>query len=101
FNFDYHTSFTGAALEDRFFRYLKNIGTPRDLTAYQAAYNDQKKNVLNVKDRVLDIDGPSVEGWLDQNLATPTNGYTVVFINWYSRPDFKFHIYTKKDDPDP
>ena len=101
FNFDYHTSFTGTPLENRFFRYLNNIGAPGDLTDYQAAYNDQEKNVLDVNDRVLYIDGPSVEGWLDQNLATPTNGYTIVFINWYSRPDFKFHVYTKTDDPDP
>ena len=27
--------------------------------------------------------------------------YTVFFINWYGRPDFKYHVYTKTDEPDP
>ena len=101
FNFDYDIDFAGSRLENRFFRYLKNIGTPGDLTDYQAAYNDQENNVLEVTDRVLYIDGPSVEGWLGRNLDTPEKGYTVVFVNWYSRPDFRFHVYTKTDQPDP
>ena len=101
FNFDYDIDFAGNRLENRFFRYLKNIGTPGDLTDYQAAYNDQENNVLEVTDRVLYIDGPSVEGWLGRNLDTPEKGYTVVFVNWYSRPDFRFHVYTKTDQPDP
>ena len=53
FNFDYDIDFAGNRLENRFFRYLKNIGTPGDLTDYQAAYNDQENNVLEVTDRVL------------------------------------------------
>jgi hypothetical protein len=101
FNFDYAIHDAANGLENRFFRYLKRIGEPGDLTAYQAAYNDQENNVLDVEGPVLYIDGPSVEGWLAQNLATPANGYTVVFVNWYSRPDFKFHVYTKLDQPDP
>src|SRR5581483_6062660 len=27
--------------------------------------------------------------------------YTIYYINWYSRKDFKFHVYTKTDQPDP
>jgi hypothetical protein len=101
FNFDYDIDFTGNRLENRFFRYLKQIGTRDDLTAYQQQYNDQENNVLDVTPRVLYIDGPSVERWLARNLHQPARGYTVVFINWYNRPDFKFHVYTKLDQPDP
>ena len=57
-------------LRIRFFPYLKNIGTPRDLTDYQAAYNDQEKNVLDVKDRVL------VHRWTQRRrLAGPEPGH--------------------------
>ena len=34
--------------------------------------------------------------------ATPdARGYTIYFINWYGRSDFRFHVYTKTDEPDP
>ncbi|HEY7464223.1 MAG TPA: hypothetical protein VH987_07265 [Candidatus Limnocylindria bacterium] len=101
YNFDYDVTFTGSRLENRFFRYLRNIGTRGDLTDYQAAYNDQENNVLDVRGPVLYIDAPSVEGWLADHLNQPANGYTIVFVNWHSRPDFRFHVYTKTDEPDP
>jgi hypothetical protein len=101
FNFKYNVTFAGSDLTNRFFNYLKKIGTPGDPTDYQLAYNDQESNVLEVTSPVLYIDAPSVEGWLRRNLNKPTKSYTVVFINWYSRPDFKFHVYTKTDVVDP
>jgi hypothetical protein len=27
--------------------------------------------------------------------------YTIFFVNWYGRSDFKFHVYTKTGEPDP
>lgn len=101
FNFDYNISFAENNFANRFFDYLKQIGTPGDPTAYQLAYNDQEKNVRNVTGPVLYIDAPSVETWLADNLSVKPNSYTVVFINWYSRPDFQFHVYEKTDEPDP
>jgi hypothetical protein len=100
FNFDYRVTFAGRDQTNRFFRYLKQIGTTGELTDYQLLYNDQENNVLDVTSPVLYIDAPSVEKWLARNFATQ-KGYTVVFINWYSRPDFNFHVYTKTDEPDP
>jgi hypothetical protein len=100
FEFEYRVTFAGQDLTNRFFRYLKQIGTAGDPTDYQLGYNDQENNVLDVGDSVLYIDAPSVEKWLARNFAKE-KGYTVVFINWYSRPDFKFHVYTKTDEPDP
>ncbi|HKV00672.1 MAG TPA: hypothetical protein VJQ26_01030 [Ktedonobacteraceae bacterium] len=96
FNFEYKVTFAGQDLANRFFRYLKQIGTAGEPTDYQLAYNDQETNVLDVGDEVLYVDAPSVEKWLARNFAKE-KGYTVVFINWYSRSDFNFHVYTKTD----
>jgi hypothetical protein len=100
FNFDYNVRFVGRDLSNRFFNYLTRIGTPGDPTDYQVAYNEQENNVLDVAGPVLYIDGPSVERWL-ANQFERERGYTIVFINWHSRPDFQFHVYTKTDEPDP
>ena len=55
---------------------------------------------------VLYVDGPSAEEWLTnaagRDLGIDTrHSYTIFFINWYSRPDFRFHVYTKTDQADP
>jgi hypothetical protein len=100
FNFDYTVSFTDKNLTNKFFDYLKQIGSPGDPTLFQLQYNDQKHNVLDVTGPVLYIDAPSVENWLAGKLAK-NRSYTLVFVNWYGRPDFNFHVYTKTDEPDP
>ena len=100
FEFDYRVTFAGQDLTNRFFRYLGQIGTEGEPTDYQLMYNDQENNVLDITSPVLYIDAPSVEKWLARNFAKE-KGYTIVFINWYSRPDFNFHVYTKTDEPDP
>jgi hypothetical protein len=100
FEFDYRVTFASQDLTNRFFRYLRQIGTVSEPTDFQLMYNDQENNVLDVADEVLYIDAPSVEQWLARNFEKE-KGYTIVFINWYSRPDFNFHVYTKTDEPDP
>lgn len=100
YNFDYNVRFVGRDLSNQFFKYLTRIGTPGDLTDFQSGYNEQANNVLDVTGPVLYIDAPSVEKWL-ANRFEREKGYTIVFINWYSRPDFNFHVYTKTDEPDP
>ncbi len=100
FNFKYNFSFADSRFSTNFFRYLKQIGVPGDPTVFQTDYNDQINNVLDVAGPVLYIDAPSVEKWLARNLEQK-QGYTIVFINWYSRPDFKFHLFTKTDEADP
>lgn len=99
FEFDYQVTFASQDLTNRFFRYLSQIGTVGEPTDFQLMYNDQESNVLDVSDEVLYIDAPSVEKWLARNFEKE-KGYTIVFINWYSRPDFNFHVYTKTDEPD-
>jgi hypothetical protein len=102
FNFKYDLSFADSKTTDKFFKYVSRIGAPDAPTAFQIAYNDMENNVLDVADTVLYVDAPSVEDWLSKNVTDKrANGYTIVFINWYSRRDFKFHVYTKTDVVDP
>lgn len=101
YNFSYTSTFVGKKVADKFFSYLDQIGTVDEPTVYQSLYNEMENNVLNVPDEVLYIDAPSVENWLNQNLNVNKKGYTIVFINWYGRPDFQFHVYTKTDVADP
>jgi len=103
YRFRYNVLRKGRSFADDFFAYLKKIGTPGDVAPFQAAYNAQAHNILDVTGPVLYIDGPKVEKWLDENDSRPGEGrgYTVYFINWYGRDDFKFHVYTKTDQPDP
>jgi hypothetical protein len=101
YEFKYSLTRKSPRFEDQFFRYLARAGTPGQPTVYQAAYNDQVNNVLDVTGPVLYIDAPSVERWLQTHANPRTDGYTVYFINWHGRSDFKFHLFTKTDDPDP
>ncbi len=101
YNFNYNYVFKSAAFNNKFFTFLKFKGTDRGLNFYQQAYNDQVNNIMNVTAPVLWIDAPTVENWLNKNLGFSKNSYTIVFINWYDRPDFRFHVYTKTDEPDP
>lgn len=106
FNFTYNPIFTNQQFENRFFRFLRQQGYPGPLTLYQQAYNDQASNILDVSDEVLYIEATRVENellWMARNMLglDTRHSYTVFFINWYSRPDFKFHVYVKADEPDP
>ena len=67
-----------------------------------AQYNDQQHNVLEVTAN-HHIDGPTVERWLALHppAGVDTRQDTIFFVNWYGRPDFKFHVYTKTNEPDP
>ncbi len=102
YDFQYNVTFAGPKFNDRFFQYLKHIGTKGDPTLFQQYYNAEVNNVLDVTGPVLYIDGPTVEKWLNSHLLVDqSKAYTIVFINWYGRSDFKFHVYTKTDQPDP
>jgi len=106
FNFDYRTVFTDQAFEDDFFGYLASIAAPGEPTLFQQLYNGMNNNVLDVTGPVGYIDGPTAEQWLmtagEERLGiNPDKSYTIYYINWYGRPDFQFHVYTKTDSPDP
>jgi hypothetical protein len=100
YNFSYNYAFKSNAFANTFFAFLKNKGVNRGLNVYQQLYNDQVNNIMNVKGPVLSVDAPTVENWLNKNLGYSADSYTIVFINWYDRPDFRYHVYTKTDEPD-
>jgi hypothetical protein len=109
YSYAYNPVYAPAAFENSFFAALSGLATPESATdgltrtLFQQQYNDQQSNVLDVGTNYF-IDAPSVEEWLAGNLGSlgvdPTQD-TVVFVNWYGRPDFKFHTYTKFGEPDP
>jgi hypothetical protein len=108
YEFKYSLTRKTRQFEDRFFRFLgsaaqpgSRIGFPGNPTVYMTNYNNQQKNLVNVTGPVLYIDGPSVERWLEHHANPRKDGYTLYFINWYGREDFRFHAYTKMGDPDP
>ncbi len=117
FNYRYNLQFAPKHFEDAFFGYLSSIALNKPLTLFQTAYNCQfvpdttnppcTKPAANVSKPVTSnawIDAPSVEKWLAQHaggIGVNTRAPTVFLINWYSRPDFKFHVFTKTDEPDP
>ncbi len=103
--YDYNVVFAPAGFENDFFEYLAIIATNGPLTVYQQEYNNQVHATGLVEAPVLYIDAPSTELWLMKNaraqLGLDVANYTLFFINWYNRPDFVNHVYTKYDTTDP
>ncbi len=100
FNFAYNLTWATQSFEDDFFGYLSSIATDKPLTLFQSAYNAQAPKADTVADNAW-IDAPSVEKWLAANAPVDTTKYTIFFINWYGRADFRFHVYTKTNEVDP
>jgi hypothetical protein len=102
YTFSYQVTFTTPAWENSFFSALSGLATLAPRTLFQDQYNAQVHNILNVGQNHF-IDAPSVEKWLIDNApaGVDTHRNTIFFINWWGRPDFKFHVYTKFGEPDP
>lgn len=104
-DYAYDISYASEAFQNNFFAYIASIGTPGPMTIYQEAYNAQVHATGLVQDPVLYIDAPSTERWLMNNarsqLGLDVANYTIFFVNWYGRPDFSNHVYTKTDSTDP
>ena len=100
YSFEYSITRASEALTNRFFSYLAGIGTPSDRRrSINCATTTQATNVIDVTGPVLDIEATRVERWLEQNANPRRAGYTIYFINWYGRKDFRFHVYTKTGRP--
>ena len=102
YKYDYKIKYADRQYEDRFFRKLGRMADAAPLTELQEAYNAQTNNALDVSNN-HHIDAPSVEEWLAEHppAGVDTRRNTVYLINWYGRSDFKFHVYTKTNEPDP
>lgn len=102
YTFDYTVIVTDKGWENRFFGALKGLATQAELTLFQQLYNAQRRNAQVVTTNNF-IDAPAVEKWLVDHAPRGVDARrnTVFFINWWSRPDFMFHVYTKFGEPDP
>jgi hypothetical protein len=102
YTYDYDVTYAGSRYERRFFSTLSKLAEPAPLTEFQQLYNDQEGNVLEVTDNHT-IDAPTAERWLAEHppAGVDTRRNTIFFVNWYGQPNFKFHVYTKTDEPDP
>ena len=126
FDFAYNFVYANQAFEDRFFAFLTSelnktrpipegeTVAPTTPTAFQSFYNCQfipddenppcEVPAENISLPVTEnywIDAMSTEKYLAQNLTdlnVNTSDYTLVFINWFGREDFKFHTYSKTDE---
>jgi hypothetical protein len=101
YTYDYATTFTNSAWDASFFSALKGLAKPAARTAFQDLYNDQA-GTRDVGQNNF-IDAPSVEKWLIDHApaGVDTRKDTIFFINWWGRPDFIDHVYTKIGEPDP
>jgi hypothetical protein len=101
YTYDYDVTYTSTAWENSFFAALKGFATPAALTLFQEDYNaqDGKRDV----GQNHFIDAPTVEKWLIDNAPSGVNTRqnTIFFVNWWGRPDFIDHVYTKFGEPDP
>jgi len=126
FDYDYNYTFADQRFEDDFFGFLASSGTEKPLTIYQKFFNCQFTFVKDPETGEpvevpaeeceapsplinkpitgnLEIDGRATENWLAENstrVGAKPGEYTVYLINWHSRPDFKFHSYTRADAVD-
>lgn len=118
FDYQYNYVFADQSFEDDYFKFLQDNGKEAPLTFQQKVYNCQNdldpktgepncaepaKNINRVIDGNLEVDASKVENWLADNSArvgVKPGEYTIYFVNWYDRPDFKFHSYTRLDAGD-
>lgn len=118
FNYKYNYVFADQSFEDAFFKQLRDTGTEKALTVYQRLYNCQNDvdpetgeptctapagNINREITGNYEIDALQTENWLADNVArvgVKPGEYTVFLVNWYDRPDFKFHSYTRTDAAD-
>lgn len=126
FDYDYNYVFADQAFENDFFGFLSRSATQRPLTVYHKYFNcqfvtetdeetgeeyqvptDKCEAPSPLINRPVtenwEIDALATENWLADNVSrvgVKPGEYTVYLVNWYGRPDFKFHSYTRADAAD-
>jgi len=104
FDYQYNVVYADSTFENAFFNYLNSIAVAQPVNYFQGLYNGQLKRSHTVTNNAV-ISGRRVERWLADNtqamIGVDTHQYTVFFINWYGRPDFRHHGYVvASTDPD-
>jgi hypothetical protein len=115
FDFDYNYVFANQAFEDDFFKFVqtKEVSQPAPLTSREKIFNCQGDPTCTTPagniTRAIDannnivVDALKTENWLADNVnrvGVKPGEYTIYFVNWYDRPDFKFHSYARLDAKD-
>lgn len=104
YGYNYNLVYANQTFEDAYFSYLLSIGTPCGNNFFQDFYNTQQTRSLDVSNNIC-IGATTAEKWLALNagpmLGVDTTKYTIFYINWYGRTDFRFHTYVPFDHPDP
>lgn len=117
FDFEYNYVFADQSFENDFFSQLSANAKQRPLTVQQNIYNCQSTdpatgladcetpatNINRVITDNYEIDALQTENWLADNVSrvgVKPGEYTIYFVNWFDRPDFKFHSYTRADAAD-
>jgi hypothetical protein len=103
FTFNYNIVTAPQPFSDAYFNYLNSIAVPESRTFWQNLYNEQSLRSLDVGQNYK-IDSILAERWLAENgqsmLGVNTRQYTIFFVNWHGRSDFKFHVYSKTQERD-
>ena len=97
YRYQLHQVFADAAFEDAFFGFLTNAALgPFGPTPVQAAYSNKELAAERITTNYV-LDATKVESWLIDHgrsmLGVDTTRPTMFFLNWYGRPDFRFHTY--------
>jgi hypothetical protein len=104
YRYNYNIVYANQQFQDALFSYLPTITSPCSVTFYQQFYNTQRSRSLDVNDNSC-IEATLTEKWLAENapamLGVDTTKYTIFFLNWYGRSDFRFHTYLRFGSPDP
>lgn len=115
FDFDYNYVFANQSFEDDFFKFVQTEGVSQKapLTSREKFFNCQGAPTCTVPagniTRAIDannnivVDALRTENWLADNVSrvgVKPGEYTIYFVNWYDRPDFKFHSYARLDAKD-
>lgn len=115
FDFDYNYVFANQAFEDDFFKFVQTqeVSQPAPLTSREKIFNCQGDPTCTTPSgnitRAIDannnivVDALKTENWLADNVGrvgVKPGEYTIYFVNWYDRPDFKFHSYARLDAKD-
>lgn len=104
YDYNYNLVYASQAFEDAYFNFLLANSTACGNSFFQNYYNRQQARSLDVVNSIC-IGATTAEKWLAFNagpmLGVDTAKYTIFYINWYGRPDFRFHTYVPFDYPDP
>jgi hypothetical protein len=102
FRYRYHVVYAPRSFADGFFGWAAAHGRQGSPTLYQRLYNRQRAASRHI-DRNLMIDAVDAERWLGdhaRSIGVDSSRHTIFFLNWYGRPDFQDHLYTKLGEPD-